>query len=104
MLADAGLVVEFAPDGAVAVELAAGKAYDLILMDMQMPRMDGLEATRRIRTMPCHAATPIVALTANAFDDDRARCLEAGMVGFVSKPIDPEHFFATLVQCLKSRT
>ncbi len=103
MLADAGLLVEFAPDGAVAVELAAGKAYDLILMDMQMPRMDGLEATRRIRAMPCNAATPIVALTANAFDDDRARCLEAGMVGFVSKPIDPEQFFGTLLQCLESR-
>ena len=103
MLADAGLFVEFAPDGAVAVELAASKAYDLILMDMQMPRMDGLEATRRIRAMPCNAATPIVALTANAFDDDRARCLEAGMVGFISKPIDPEQFFGTLLKCLESR-
>ena len=71
-------------------------AYALILMDMQMPKLNGLDATRRIRELPGHARTPILAMTANAFADDKARCLAAGMDDFIVKPISPEPLFATL--------
>jgi len=82
-----GQQVTFAEDGKIAVELASVHRFDLILMDMQMPVMDGIEATARIRGGGPNAATAIVAMTANASDDDRRLCLEAGMNGFQSKPI-----------------
>jgi CheY-like chemotaxis protein len=75
----AGLQVDWPKTARRAVEMAAASAYDLILMDMQMPGIDGLEATRRIHALPARDAVPIVALTANAFADDRARCIAAGM-------------------------
>ncbi|TCT22752.1 PocR ligand-binding domain-containing protein [Thiobaca trueperi] len=98
LLEEAGLSAEIAANGAQATELAAHNGYDLILMDMQMPVMDGLEAARQIRTLPQHADTPIIAMTANAFAEDREHCLQAGMNDFLSKPIDPDAFYAILLK------
>jgi CheY-like chemotaxis protein len=89
LLRDLGVTVDLAENGREAVERLAERPYDLVLMDMQMPEMDGLEATRAIRDLPQHADVPVVALTANAFTDDRERCLQAGMNGFLPKPLDP---------------
>jgi two-component system sensor histidine kinase/response regulator len=79
--------VDPAADGVEAVEKARENVYDLILMDVQMPRLDGLGATRAIRALPEHQHTPIVAITASAFVEDRKRCLEAGMNGYLRKPV-----------------
>jgi hypothetical protein len=100
MLTKSGHVVEVAGDGAQAVEAARRGGFDLILMDMQMPVLDGLEATRRIRAEEAEQQRPrvtIIAMTANAREEDRQVCLEAGMDDFVSKPIR----IATLVEKLR---
>jgi two-component system, sensor histidine kinase and response regulator len=101
LLEDAGLAVDVAGNGQVAVEMAQRAAYDLVFMDMQMPVMDGLAATRRLRATPGLARLPIVAMTANAMELDRQRCLEAGMDDVVVKPIDPDALWRTLLRWVR---
>ncbi|NVO08042.1 MAG: response regulator, partial [Rhodoferax sp.] len=103
LLIDAGLVVDVAENGQLAVALACAKPYDIILMDMQMPLMDGLEATQEIRRHTALAGLPIVAMTANVMDSDRQRCQEAGMNDFVAKPIEPDELFRVLVRWIAPR-
>jgi CheY-like chemotaxis protein len=89
-LSKRGHDVEVARDGRAAVDLARRKSYDLILMDLQMPGMDGFEATAAIRELPGLDRTPIIALTAHTMVGDRERCLAAGMEGYLPKPLDLE--------------
>jgi signal transduction histidine kinase/ActR/RegA family two-component response regulator len=102
LLEDVGLQVDTAADGLAVLERvqAAQYHYDLVLMDMQMPLMDGLQATHALRALPGWQHTPILALTANAFDDDRRACTEAGMNDFITKPFLPEQLYAILLHWL----
>jgi CheY-like chemotaxis protein len=104
MLETTGLVSDFAEDGQQAVALAKANGYDLILMDMQMPIMDGIAATRAIRLLPRYELTPIIAMTASAFAEDRQMCLDAGMNGHLAKPVMPEDLYACLLQWLDEST
>ncbi len=99
-LEDVDLTVDIAEDGQQALELACTNDYALILMDMQMPNMNGLEATQQIRQIPNHQNTPIIALTANAFVEDKKKCFAAGMNDFMTKPMRPELFYAMLLKWL----
>jgi two-component system, sensor histidine kinase and response regulator len=98
LLGDAGYIVEVAENGKIAVDMVTGREWDLVLMDMQMPVMDGLEATACIRKLANRTGLPIIAMTANAMQRDRDRCLAAGMNDFVTKPVDPEELFRVLMK------
>jgi PAS domain S-box-containing protein len=100
LLSSVGLEADSAENGQIAVDMASQTAYDLILMDMQMPVMDGLEATRKILALPERSTTPIVAMTANAFAEDRASCLDAGMVDHLAKPVEPTTLYQVLLHWL----
>ena len=101
LLEDCGLCVDTAEDGGEALAMANRERYDLILMDMQMPTMNGVEATRAIRDNSLNRDTPIIAMTANAFTEDRLRCLEAGMNDHIGKPVSPERLFEVLLKWLR---
>jgi len=101
LLEDMGLKIDLAVNGRQAVEKVTLGSYDGVLMDMQMPVMDGMEATRVIRAQPRFADLPIIAMTANAMAADRDRCLEAGMNDHIAKPIEPDKLFALLTRWIK---
>jgi CheY-like chemotaxis protein len=98
-----GLPVDVAENGAQAVEMAGRADYALILMDVQMPVMDGLKATCAIRALPGRDRTPILAMSANAFQEDRQACMDAGMNDFVAKPVNPDILFAVMLDWLERR-
>jgi two-component system sensor histidine kinase/response regulator len=104
LLQEVGVLVDLADNGMVALQkcqaLPGGSTFDLILMDVQMPVMDGLAATLAIKALPGWRSTPIIAMTANAMNADLQRCVDAGMVDFVSKPIEPEQLFKAIVRCV----
>lgn len=103
LLENVGLQVDLAENGDQAVELAGRTRYDLILMDVQMPKLNGLDATRAILAGGPNQDTPILAMTANAFEEDQQRCLEAGMLDHITKPIDRAQLYATLLKWLSQR-
>jgi len=100
-LEEAGLAVDLAEDGQQALELARRHSYALILMDMQMPNLNGIDATRAIRADSLNRTTPILAMTANAFDEDRQACLDAGMNDHIAKPVDLEVLYETMLRWLR---
>jgi CheY-like chemotaxis protein len=100
MLERIGYIPDIAGNGVEVLDALRQKPYDLVLMDVQMPEMDGVEATLRIRQeWPGDSGPRIVALTANAFQSDREKCLAVGMDGYVTKPIQLQHLRAVLEQC-----
>jgi signal transduction histidine kinase/DNA-binding response OmpR family regulator/HPt (histidine-containing phosphotransfer) domain-containing protein len=104
LLEDAHLCIDQAENGAVAVQQLSQTDYDLVLMDMQMPVMDGITATKAIRSNPRFTSLPIIAMTANAMDRDREMCLAAGMNGHLAKPIDSEKLLEALLRWIRPRT
>jgi two-component system sensor histidine kinase/response regulator len=103
LLIDEGFKVDIANDGREAIDMVHQNDYDIVLMDMQMPVMNGVEATLEIRKNAKFDSLPIVAMTANAMLQDREKCLQAGMNDFISKPIDPEELFRTLLQWIRPK-
>jgi two-component system sensor histidine kinase/response regulator len=104
LLEDVGLIVDLAEDGQQALELAKQNTYALILMDMQMPHLNGVEATQSIRADSLNKTTPILAMTANAFDEDRQVCIDAGMNEHIAKPVDPDRLYETLLAWLEKHS
>ena len=102
ILEGAGIVVTIVGDGEAAVEAVRTQAFDAVLMDIQMPRMNGYEATRLIRNLPEGGTLPVVAMTAHAMKGDEEKCLEAGMDGYISKPVNQDRLFHTLWRLLRS--
>ena len=102
-LEDVGLLTDMAEDGEEAVAMARKTRYAAIFMDMQMPKLNGVEATLQIRQLPGYQDIPIIAMTANAFAEDKAQCLAAGMNDFLIKPFIPEELFAILLRALSGR-
>ncbi|MEZ0315490.1 MAG: ATP-binding protein, partial [Methylophilaceae bacterium] len=100
ILQDVGVSVTLASNGVAALDALAEELFDIVLMDVQMPLMDGYEATRQIRSMPALASQCVIAMTANAMAEDRQRCLAAGMDDFISKPIIPDQLYITLAKWL----
>jgi len=103
LLEDTPLSIEQAENGALALQMITKRDYDIVLMDVQMPVMDGIAATEAIRSNPRFAALPIIAMTANAMDRDREMCLAAGMNDHLGKPIDPDKLFEILLRWIPSR-
>ena len=103
LLGAVGLRVDTVADGAAALEHARHARYDLILMDVHMPVLSGIDATRAIRALPGRETTPILALTADAFDENRKRCLAAGMDDYLAKPVAPEDLYAAVLRWLRRR-
>ncbi|RCW64700.1 response regulator [Pseudorhodoferax soli] len=108
LLRDAGFVVDIADNGRIAIDMVQARVastppYDLVLMDMQMPVMDGVTATRLLREDPVHDGMPVLAMTANAMQADRERCLQAGMQDFIAKPIEPDAMWQALARWMKPR-
>ena len=104
LLNEAGLQSDTAHDGLEAVSMSRTQPYDLILMDVQMPVMDGLDATREIRTIPGREQTPIIAISGDGYDEDKNRCLKAGMNAFLAKPVLPETLYQELATWLLKTT
>jgi CheY-like chemotaxis protein len=100
LLEEAGLIAQIADDGAQALEMARAAHYPVVLMDLQMPNMDGMEATRAIRQLAGWQQVPIVALTADVFTETREACLAAGMTMFLGKPVEPDQLYPLLLQYL----
>jgi two-component system sensor histidine kinase/response regulator len=103
LLAEAGMLVDTADNGRIALEKLRLKPYDLVLMDIQMPVLDGLNTSVEIRANPEWSTLPIVAMTANAMRQDRAACLAVGMNDHIAKPIEPAQLWATLLKWIKPR-
>ena len=101
LLEEHGVVVSVADTGLQAIEMLNQGSFDCVLMDVRMPELDGLEATRRIRQQPCFAGLPVIAMTANARTEDRDDCFAAGMNDFISKPVDPAQFFRIISRWIK---
>jgi two-component system sensor histidine kinase/response regulator len=97
-----GLVVEVADNGAIALQKIETAEFDLVFMDMQMPVMDGVTATKCVRSLKRFDSLPIIAMTANAMEQDRRKCIDAGMNDFLIKPIDPEDMWAMLLRWVRA--
>ncbi|MBK8114988.1 MAG: response regulator [Candidatus Accumulibacter sp.] len=104
LMQDAGLRVDLAMNGAVAVEMARQTRYALILMDIQMPKMNGVDAALAILALPGREPPPILAMTASVSPEDKARCLEVGMQDIITQPLDPERLFTTMLRWLNQRS
>ena len=103
LLFDYGLIVDHVSDGIACVKQVKEKEYDVVLMDIQMPNMNGYLATQKIRSIPEKNTIPIIAMSANAFDEDKKQALKAGMNGYISKPIDMDKLQSQIIEILKEK-